>query len=127
MEKAKYSLEDVFSIIDGPSQSVWFAARSRSVAEVIRVYAKASLAKSESEAVDFILKAFKCLTKRDFVKQHYQWDVVMDIYGINFDGRPWFIKFYLEDEALCEISFHPPNKDLLTISGLCIKGVSNET
>lgn len=44
----------------------------------------------------------------------------MDKYGLMFDGRPWFIKFAIVDGELEEISFHPPEKELKTLSGLVI-------
>lgn len=58
-----------------------------------------------------------------FVGRVSQWSgsVVADVYGAIFDERPWYIKFVLgEDGVVEQISFHPPEHDMVTVSGLKI-------
>ena len=119
--EAKYHLEDIFDIINsGDEDSIWFSARSRSTGKVIEVYGATPEPKSETEANRFILDAILTLTPGDFVENGYQWEVVTDIYALEYDDRPWFIKFCIEEGDLNEISFHPPEKPMTTVSGKTI-------
>jgi hypothetical protein len=115
----KYDLETVQAVcLSGSLDKIWFSAPSRSLYEVIRIYAKTSEPKSLDEATKFILEGLLKLTTNDFVGITSQWETVTDVYGLMYDGRPWYIKFALEDDgSLQEISFHPPSKELETISG----------
>ncbi|NDC24450.1 MAG: hypothetical protein EB078_11985 [Proteobacteria bacterium] len=116
VQLATYPLENVFLLVD--THKVVFTAPSRSLRQVMAVY---SGTKSEKEAREFIYEGIKCLTEKHFCGSQIQWgDLVVDKYGLMFDGRPWFIKFAIVDGELEEISFHPPEKELKTLSGLVI-------
>ena len=127
--KAKFALADVFRIIDsGDLNRIWFSARSRSVDSVIRTYVGSKTPKTETEAVQLILSGIKGLDEGAFVENVMQWNdpkCIADVYGLIFDGRPWYVKFRIEESGdLDEISFHPPEKDLVTVTGRKIpKGV----
>jgi hypothetical protein len=61
------------------------------------------------------------LEEKNFYKSQIQWEtVVVDIYGLNYDEKPWFIKFFIEDGILLEISFHPPQTEFTTLGGIKI-------
>lgn len=46
---------------------------------------------------------------------------IADVYGLIFDGKPWFVKFRIdEDGELDEISFHAPAKEIKTVAGKVI-------
>lgn len=116
VQLATYNLAEVFRLID--ADKVVFTAPSRSLRQVMAVY---SGTKSEKEAREFIYEGIKCLTDNHFCGSQMQWvDLVVDKYGLMFDGRPWFIKFAIVDGELEEISFHPPEKEFKTLSGLVI-------
>ncbi len=116
MQQAVYSLADVFRLID--EGKVTFTAPSRSINQVMAVYGSA---KNEREIKAFIFEGIKQLTANNFCGSQMQWgDLVVDKYGLIFDGRPWFVKFAIVDGDLEEISFHPPEKELKTLSGLII-------
>lgn len=122
--QAKYPLQQVFDIINsGDPSSVWFSAVSRSINPVIQVYAVTDKPKSLTEAQKFILDGIKTLTPDNFVQRTLQWNdpkCVADVYGLIYDLRPWYVKFLIEDNVLEEISFHPPEKEITTVSGLVI-------
>ena len=55
--------------------------------------------------------------------------MVVDVYGLLFDARPWYVKFSIKDEEnengaleklLQEISFHPPSEGFVTSGGINI-------
>lgn len=119
VQQAAYSLADVFRLIDG--NKVVFTAPSRSIRKVIEVYLTSGTPKTEIEARDFILQGIKMLTEKHFCGSQLQWEtVVVDKYGIIYDGKSWFVKFAITDGELEEISFHPPEKDLKTEGGILI-------
>ena len=67
----------------------------------------------------FVLAGIKELTDRHFVKTVLQWGKPADVYGLIYDGKPWYVKFTLEDDGtLQEISFHPPELEMITIGGI---------
>ncbi len=80
------------------------------------------------EAEAFILKAIRSLTEVHFCESVLQWNdpkCVADVYGFNYDDRPWYVKFRInredEDDAfLDEISFHPPEKEMKTVDGVVV-------
>jgi len=120
--KAKFSLADVFRIIDsGDLNKIWFSAPSRSVNEVIKAYAGSPTPKTNVDAISFILSGIKTLTDKDFVQSLPQWSdpkCIADIYGLIYDGKPWYVKFLIGDDGVLEeISFNPPIKELVTVSG----------
>ena len=118
---SKYDLNIVQKLIRrGVADSIWFSAPSRSLYEVVRVYSNSDAPKSLVEAADFICAGLLQLKPDHFVKRVLQWEVVADVYGLIFDGRPWYVKFVLNDGVLEEISFHPPEKTLKTVAGLQI-------
>ena len=120
--KAKYSLTEVTKAID--EKRYWFSAPSRSLNEVIPIFEKLGSPKSETEATDFILQGLKSLKTDDFVQSVLQWNnpkCVADVYGAVIAEQPWFIKFRIDEDGLLEeISFHPPNKNMTTVSGKVI-------
>jgi len=102
--------------------TVWFSAASRSIDPVVASYPHFST----QEATAWILRAILTLQEGDFCFSNLQWgdpNLVADVYGLVFDGRPWFVKFLIENGCLEEISFHPPEKTLTTVSGKQIPGV----
>ena len=123
---AKYPLEEVFKLIR--ANKYWFSAPSRSVNEVVKVYATMTTPKSNVEAEKFILDGIFSLKEDNFYQRSMQWDMVTDIYGLIFDTRPWFVKFAIADEELGEstepwlqeISFHPPDIAFVTAGGISI-------
>lgn len=120
--KGRHSLIEVAKAID--EKRYWFSAPSRSLSEVIRIFEKLGNPKSETEAIDFILQGIKSLKADDFVQSVLQWNdpkCVADVYGAVIAGQPWFIKFRIDEDGLLEeISFHPPNKSMTTVSGTVI-------
>lgn len=119
MERAAYSLVEVFRLIG--ERKVIFSAPSRSIRRVIDVYRGSDAPKTETDARDFILEGLKTLTERNFCGSQVQWgDLVVDKYGLIYDGKPWFVKFAITDGELEEISFHPPEQELRTHGGLLV-------
>lgn len=122
--QARYPLADVFSIISsGDSERVWFSAPSRSIDKVIKVYMKTNTPKTIQEAQNFIMSGIKSLTPNDFVQSQLQWDdpkCVADVYGLIYDNKPWYVKFLIEQGDLEQISFHPPEKEMKTVTGKII-------
>lgn len=118
----KYDLKQMQSLVQtGDLDKIWFSAPSRSVHEVIRVFKETDNPKDYEEAIDFILKGLLALTEDDFVKVSPQWDIEFaDVYGLQFENLPWFVKFILKDGELEEISFHPPKVEMKTVSGKVI-------
>ena len=120
--KAKHSLKEVVKAVD--EKRYWFSAPSRSIDEVIRVLGKQGNSKTRAEAETFILQGLKKLKDGDFVESVLQWNdpkCVADVYGATIEGLPWFIKFRIDEEGdLDEVSFHPPNKSMITISSQVI-------
>jgi len=118
----KYDLKQMQSLIlSGKLDKIWFSAPSRSIQEVIRVFRETDHPKSNEEAIDFILKGLLRLAGEDFVKVSPQWEnEFADVYGLVFDGRPWFVKFIMSDDGLEEISFHPPKEEMKTVGGKII-------
>lgn len=85
----KYSLEEVFNLIDeGNEEKIWFSAPSRSINSVISAYASTDKPKGQEEAALFILEGIKNLTKDNFIENTLQWEVIMDVYGLTYDGLP---------------------------------------
>ena len=117
----KYDLNAIRQLCStGNRELIWFSATSRSTSQVIAVYAATDSPKGYKEAVEFILKGLQALTTEDFVESVLQWNTVADVYGLVFDNRPWYVKFIFENGVLEEISFHPPEKPLKTVSGKTI-------
>lgn len=126
-KSAKYDLNEVFAYIR--RQKYWFSAKSRSVDEVTRVYAATSNPKSAEEAERFILDGIFALTPSNFYDRGFQWEMTVDIYGLIYDNRPWFVKFGMDEQEdengtkeklLQEISFHPPECGFVTQGGINI-------
>lgn len=117
-KQANYLLEEVFKIVDsGEPDRIWFSARSRSIDAVIKAYMNTQCPKTIEGAQNFILSGIKTLTPNDFVESVYQWDCIADVYGIIYDERSWYVKFRIdENNDLEQISFHPPTKEMKTIS-----------
>jgi len=119
MQRAAYSLSEVFRLID--EKKVVFTAPSRSIRQVTAVYRNTASPKDEIEAREFICEGIKTLTEKHFCGSQMQWgNLVVDKYGVIFDGKPWFVKFAIVEGELEEISFHPPEQELKTLGGLLI-------
>ncbi|MBI4405458.1 MAG: type II toxin-antitoxin system MqsR family toxin [Deltaproteobacteria bacterium] len=125
--KPAHPLDEVKRLVNAYLQegkdTVFISAPSRSVDQVMMIYPHFGV---EQEAVTFILNGILTLTESDFCFSNLQWNdpnLVADVYGIIYDGKPWFIKFLIENDCLEEISFHPPEKPLRTVSGKTIPGV----
>lgn len=119
MQQATYSLDEVFRLIG--AGKIAFSAPSRSTWQVITAYAGTATPKDEEGARGFICEGLKQLKPENFCGSQMQWgDLVVDKYGLIFDGRPWFTKFAVTEGELEEISFHPPEKELKTLGGLVI-------
>lgn len=123
--KARHDLQQVFKAIK--ARKVWFSAYSRSVWAVIKVYehrGSPNKKENQAQAEDFILQGICALTEDNFVESVLQWGdskCVADVYGLIFDGLPWYIKFRIDEEGdLDEISFHPPQRALKTVGGIVI-------
>lgn len=122
-QKARYDLQQVFQLAaDG---KYWFPAKTRSSYAVMKIYNLSS-----EEAETFILKAIRELTEAHFCERVIQWGdskCIADVYGLIYDGRPWYVKLRIEDDFLEEISFHPPEKEMKTVGGMVIpKGVEEK-
>ena len=125
--QARHPLSEVKRLVNAYLQNgedtVFISAPSRSVHQVVAIY---PLLGDEQDAVKFILNGILSLTEQDFCFSNLQWNdpgAVADVYGIVYDGHPWFVKFLVQDQCLEEISFHPPEKPLKTASGKIIPGV----
>ncbi len=101
----------------GDREKIWFSATSRSISKVIEVYSETDASKNYEQAVSFILDGIQSLQAEDFVQRVSQWGEVADVYGLMFDQRSWYVKFIFEDGVLEQISFHPPERSLKTVSG----------
>ena len=118
--KAHYSLQQVQSIVrEGKTEQIHILPK-RSTFQVIRTYAATGKSLTIKEANEFILKGLLQFTEKNFLKSQIQWDCVVDIYGLIFDAKPWFVKFYIEEGELVETSFHPPEKTFTTTGGIKI-------
>lgn len=114
----KYDLKLVQQLCkSGDFERIWFSATSRSIVKVIETYSGTESLKSYEEAVQFILDGLQFLRPDDFVQRVSQWGAVADVYGLRFDQRSWYVKFIFENGVLEQISFHPPEKSLTTVSG----------
>lgn len=126
--KARYSLEEVFLLID--QQKYWFSARSRSLFPVVRALEGRGRKVTLEEAGSFILRGIKKLEACNYVESILQWNdpkCIADVYGLIFEDLSWYVKFRIDREEgiLEEISFHPPERDLVTVEGMKIpKGES---
>jgi hypothetical protein len=127
--RARYPLQEVLRLVD--EKKGWFSARPRSTLAVTKAYEGSTNPKSQDEAEAFIWQGIRSLTDAHYCESVLQWGdpkCIADVYGIIFDGRPWYVKFRINDEEglLEEISFHPPEKEMRTVSGMVIpKGVTN--
>ncbi|OFZ18047.1 MAG: hypothetical protein A2Z20_08010 [Bdellovibrionales bacterium RBG_16_40_8] len=121
MASPKYQLQDVIKLISSEAESkIWFPAKSRSIDKVVEVYSTNDKLLTYGDAVDFILAGLRQLSPDDFVESVYQWDIVCDVYGAFIDKKPWYIKFAIDGDCLSQISFHPPEKPLKTVTGKTI-------
>lgn len=116
--KARYLLTDVFALIE--SGNYWFSAPSRSYRSVVNVFAKTRSPKTPEQATAFILAGIKTLTENHFVQTVLQWGSGADVYGLIYEGYPWYIKFMIDDDGLQEISFHIAEKEMVTVGGIKI-------
>ena len=92
----KYDLNMIQQLCSsGDRTCIWFSAPSRSINKVIEEYATTDAPKSNEEAVEFIFQGLLVLKPDDFVERLLQWGSVADVYGLMFDGRPWYVKFIL--------------------------------
>ena len=118
-QTAKYDLKAVQHLCRSADLgNIWFPAPSRSIAKVIEVYGGTDAPKGYEEAMQFILSGIQALSPGDFVERVLQWGAIAaDVYGLIFDGRPWYVKFIFENGNLEQISFHSPDKPMKTVLG----------
>ena len=79
---------------------------------------------SLSEAKLFIFEGIKTLKSENFIRRTIQWNdvnCIADNYGLIYAKKPWFVKFLIEDACLEEVSFHPPDRDDVTVGGINIR------
>lgn len=124
--KPAHPLSEVKRLVNAYLQdnrdTIWFSATSRSINQVAAIYPHFD----QQAIVRFILNALLILTEADYCSSNLQWagsQLVADVYGIICDGKPWFVKFLIENDCLEEISFHPPERPLQTVGGKLIRGV----
>ena len=122
--RPKHSLNKVFEIIkNGDLDNVVFSVPEKSTFSVISVFSDTK-PKSYSQAVEFILNGMLSLREEDFVHRQCLFDdlsCIADVYGVNYESRPWYVKFYIEDGKFLEqVSFHPPEREMITITGIKI-------
>ncbi len=135
-QKAKFDLDEVKELIRARSV---YVLNDRAIALVIKVYADTDQPKSRDDAETFIIDGLLNLESIAFCERKWmsEWEQVVDIYGKVIDDYPWFIKFYIEYEedgsageskaCLCNVSFHPPDRDITLANGKCIeKGIEYE-
>jgi hypothetical protein len=126
MLKARYPLQDVFSILDaGGPDRVWFSAPPRSISAVLKVFQTESSGPSDPEdAKGFILQGIRSLREENFVRTVVMWNdasCLGDEYGVIYKNLGWYVKFRIdEDGDLDEISFHVPERQLKTVGGLIV-------
>ena len=117
--KPKYDLSQIKAIVEkyveGAKEMIYFSAPSRSLACVIEV-----LLCQDHEVHKIITDGILQLKDSDFSHSLFQWDTVMDVYGLeNYQKNNWYIKFNLKEEDgqvfLENVSFHPPVKSLTLI------------
>lgn len=116
MQRPRYPLEEVKVLAEklrNGEATGFFSAPNASINYVIYIFECL-----EREAENIILDGLQKLEENDFCKQAFQWDVVVDIYGLeNYLGYDWFVKFFVEDGILEEISFHPLEKAMRLVDG----------
>jgi hypothetical protein len=110
--QAHYSLSEVVRLI---GQNKFECGYTRAIKSVVDVFATTNTPKSQEEARQFIADGLKTLTPHDFFESQFQNDITVDKYGIIFAERPWFIKFYIANDFLEELSFHPPKDSFKTV------------
>lgn len=117
----QFDLRDVKKLADEyfeGHKTVWFAAPSRSINYVVKVFHC-----SGKEAERIVLEGLKLLEKEDFSRSFLQWeDYLVDEYGLeNYMGHNWYVKFTINNEGgakiLDEISFHPLEKSMSLSDG----------
>lgn len=120
----KYDLKDVFDIINlADEERIWFSVPAKSYESVVQVYSETDSPMTNSEAVSFVLDGILALQDENFVNQVTMYGDPTDVadeYGIIYDGKPWYVKLQIIEGDLNEISFHPPQKKLVTFSGKVI-------
>ncbi len=125
MTAPKHDLIKIKSLVekflDGAKELIIFSAPSRSTRCVIEIFLC-----SQDEAEHTIAKGIMQLADNDFAHRLYQWDTVMDVYGLeNYKDANWYIKFNLIEEdgeiALENVSFHPNDKPLLLVDGRTLR------
>lgn len=114
MNNPHHSLNTVKMLIE----DCWFSAPSKSLHAVIAVHRELTM---EAAAI-YIKTALYQLENHHYAHSVVMWDNVADIYGMNYRGNPWYIKFFIENNCLEEISFHPPYTNLRTMGGIIKQG-----
>ena len=134
---AKFDLEEVKQLIENGCASI---LKERAIDKVIEAYANTSKPKSRDEAEEFIVSGLLGLEPKDFCERKWisDWGMrgqLMDVYGKQIVGKPWFIKFYIEYSEdkdtleksgwLFDVSFHAPDYDMNLADGITVinKGV----
>ena len=119
---SRHALVNVFKIIDGGDlNKIIFSVPSKSTESVVTVFAETETPKSLVEATRYIFRGIKSIGNDDFVERQCLFDdptCIADVYGIIFENRSWYVKFYIDEEIYLEqVSFHPPEWEMKTVSG----------
>ncbi len=122
---SKYSLSDVFRILDADDGTKVKIYKSRALDKVVEFHQNhKNQTINALEAHAFIVKYLKTLTANDFSKRTL-WKndsrLVMDEYGKEFENELWYIKFWIADDCLEQISFHPAERDIKLANGKTLK------
>ena len=112
--KAHYSLSEVVRLIE---KNKFECAYTRAIKPVVDAFATTKTPKSQDEARQFIAEAMKTLTPDDFFGSQIQNEITVDKYGLIYADRPWFVKFYIANDFLEQLSFHPPKDSFKTVGG----------
>ncbi len=112
----KHDLKDVFERID----KCIFNVAEKSLFAVITVKKHQGNSMSTAQAESWIKDHLQTLSTEDFCERNTMWgdsSCVADVYLKTIEDVDWYIKFYIDDEYLEEVSFHPLEKEGVTVSG----------
>lgn len=129
LEEVRQLVEEDFE--DVTKEKVIFTAKSRSIDKIIEVHRSLKGRRMTSvKAAEFIKYRLLELCEDHFSETKTgQWGdplFVVDIYGLEYEGIPYYIKFRIDRETaqLDEISFHPLEHDLMLANGTILKARS---
>lgn len=113
--KAKFDLNHVRDCIKNSNPGDHMFTLGKALSPVV-----SHLQMTQVEAKEFILDQITKLEEKNFSERVRIGRDVYDVYGKTIQNIPWYIKFSIfEDEKgkfIYSISFHPPDKTLITNS-----------